>query len=135
MVAGQGAWTLPISEEARLAIVPGSIGWDILKVNTKTRGVEIVSKGLDAGYAQGMVEELARTEGKGWMTNRDAYWRKSTELSDKQLNFAATLGIQVSELRTTLGRDVTKGDLSDAIDAKVAEKQLRSWLKNPGRAA
>lgn len=126
--AGQGAWTLPVSEEARLALVPGAVGWDVLRVHTKDRRIEIVSTGLDAGYAQGMVEELARTEGQGWMTNRDAYWRKSTELSDKQLMFAARLGITPEGLAESLGRPVTKGDLSDAIDAKVAERQLRAWL-------
>lgn len=132
--AGQGAWTLPCSEETRLAIVPGQVGFDVLRVNTKTRGVEIVSKGLDAGYAQGMVEELARTEGKRWMTDRNAYWRQSEELSDKQVMFAATLGIKIDELRQAHGT-VTKGVLSDAIDAKVAERQLRAFLKAPRRAA
>lgn len=130
---GQGAWSLPVSEEARLAIVPGAVGWDVLKVNIKDRRIEIISKGLDSGYAQGMVEELARTEGKAWMTNRDANWRKSTELSDKQLNFAATLRINVDALRAESGGTLTKGQLSDAIDARVAERQLRSWLNQPGR--
>lgn len=133
--AGQGAWTLPVSEEARLAIVPGSVGWDVLRVNTKNRRVEIVSKGLDAGYAQGMVEELARTEGKSWMTDRGAFWRQSTELSDKQLNFAARLRIDVDKLRTEHGGTLTKGQLSDAIEACQAERQLRAWLQQPGRAA
>lgn len=132
--AGQGAWTLPLSEEARLAVVPGAVGWDVVKVHTKDRRIEIVQKGLDAGYAQGMVEELARTEGAAWLTNREAYWRKSTELSDKQLIFASRLGIQPNELAKSLGHEVTKGDLSDAIDARMAEQQLRGYLRQPRRA-
>lgn len=132
--AGQGAWTLPLSEEARLAVVPGAVGWDVVKVHTKDRRIEIVQKGLDAGYAQGMVEELARTEGAAWLTNREAYWRKSTELSDKQLIFASRLGIQPHELAKSLGHEVTKGDLSDAIDARMAEQQLRGYLRQPRRA-
>ena len=133
--AGQGAWTLPVSAEARLAIVPRAVGFDVLKVHTKDRRIEVVSTGLDAGYAQGMVEELARAEGKGWLTNRDASWRQSTELSDKQLNYAARLGIDVAALGRELGRPVTKGDLSDAIDAKTAERQLRAWLSPKTRRA
>lgn len=133
--AGQGAWTLPVSEEARLAVVPGAVGWDVLRVNTKDRRIEIVSRGLDAGYAQGMVEELARAEGNKWLTNRDAYWRQSTELSDKQLNFAARVGIDIDALRRERGGELTKGDLSDAIDARVAERQLRAWLSPKTRRA
>lgn len=132
--AGQGAWTLPVSAEARLAVVPGAVGWDVLRLNTKDRRIEIVSKGIEAGYAQGMVEELARSEGASWMIDREAFWRRSTELSDKQLAFAASLRIDVEELRTANGGALTKGQLSDAIDAKVAERQLRAWMRQPGAA-
>lgn len=133
--AGAGAWSLAVSAEARLAIVPGAIGWDVVRVNTKSNRVEIVSNGLDAGYAQGMVEELARTEGSKWMIDRDAHWRRSTDLSDKQLNFAARLRIDVDALRREHGGTLTKGQLSDAIDAAQAERQLRAWVQRPGRAA
>lgn len=133
--AGQGVWTLPVSAEARLAIVPGAVGWDVVKVDTTTRRVEIVSKGLDAGYAQGVVEEMARTEGNAWMTDRDAFWRKSTDLSDKQIAYAQRLRIDVDALTAENGGTLTKGQLSDAIDAAAAERQLRSWLQWPGRMA
>jgi superfamily II DNA or RNA helicase len=133
--AGAGAWTIPVSSEARLAIVPGSVGFDVLRVSTKDRKVEIVSTGLDAGYAQGMVEEMARTEGAGVLIDRSARWRSSTELSDKQLNWAARLRIDIDALRAEHGGTLTKGALSDAIDARMAERQLRAWLQQPGRAA
>lgn len=60
----------------------------------------------------------------------------STELSDKQLMFAARLRIDVDQLKAENGGTLTKGQLSDAIDAVQAERQLRSWLQQPkGRAA
>lgn len=39
-------------------------------------------------------------------------------------------------MRAENGGTLTKGQLSDAIDAQVAEQQLRAWLRQPkGRAA
>jgi superfamily II DNA or RNA helicase len=132
-----GAWTLPITDGASAAIVPGALmGFDVLRLNTKERKVEVVAQSLDAGYAQGMVEDLAHWEGSRGLTSRGSWWRQSTEVSDKQLGFARSLRIDLEELKTAHPDGLlTKGAVSDAINARLAEKLLAPYLRGRTAAA
>jgi hypothetical protein len=130
-----GAWTLPITAESSAAIVPGALmGFDVLKLDTKNRRVEVVAQSLDSGYAQGLIEDLARSEGAGALTSRSSWWRQSSDVSEKQLGFARSLRIDLDELKAAHPDGLlTKGAVSDAINARLAEKLLAPWLR--GRTA
>lgn len=132
-----GVWTLPIADGAAAAVVPGALmGFDVLKLNTKERRVEVVAQSLDAGYAQGMIEDMAHWEGSGALTKRGSWWRSSPDVSDKQLAFARSLRIDLEELKGAHpGRVLTKGAVSDAINARLAEKLLDPYLRGRTAAA
>jgi len=85
----------------------------------KGRNVEL-ARAADLEWAQGAAEDYVRRQAPQ-LTARDAPWRK-TPPSDKQLAFARKLGIQVDPTWS-------KGDVSQAIDAKMAARQLKTRRK------
>jgi hypothetical protein len=129
------AWTIPFDAEASLAITPAGVGWDIIKVGTKSNQIEIVEQGIDGALVQGMAEELVRAEGDRRLTDRRATWRTNGEPSEKQLRYARMLRIDLGALAAEHGGQLTKGVVSDAISAARMTTAVTRWTNARQRGA
>lgn len=81
-------------------------------------GWRTLIRGVNQETAQGVAEEWLRTQTSGFLADREAYWRK-TPISDGQRKLA-------KKLRIDIVKGWKSGDVSDAIDAKLAVKHERA---------
>jgi superfamily II DNA or RNA helicase len=107
------AWTLPFDRESTLAITPSAV----------------VDQAVDGAMVQGIAEELVRRDGDKRLTDREASWRISQEPSEKQINFARTLRIDLNALADANGGFLTKGMVSDAITAARMTGAINRWTQ------
>lgn len=130
---GTTAWTIPFDGESSLAITPASIGWDIIKV-TNGKGIEVVEQYVDGSLVQGMAEEIIRRTGDGRLNNRFASWRDQ-EPTDKQLGRARWLRVDLDAVAAANEGRLTKGAVSDAIQAADMSKAINTWTRARQRSA
>jgi hypothetical protein len=81
-------------------------------------GWRTLIRGVNQETAQGVAEEWLRTQTSGFLADREANWRK-TPISEGQRKLAA-------KLRIPIERKWKSGDVSDAIDARLAVKHERA---------
>jgi ATP-dependent helicase IRC3 len=81
-------------------------------------GWRTLIRGVTQETAQGVAEEWLRTQTSGFLADREAYWRK-TPISDGQRTLA-------KKLRIDIVKGWKSGDVSDAIDARIAVKNERA---------
>lgn len=81
-------------------------------------GWKTLIRGVNQETAQAVAEEWLRTQTSGFLAERSAYWRK-TPISEGQRNLAR-------KLRILIEHGWKSGDVSDAIDAKLAVKHERA---------
>lgn len=130
---GTTAWTIPFDGESSLAITPASIGWDIIKV-TNGKGIEVVEQYVDGSLVQGMAEEIVRRTGDGRLNNRYASWRDQ-EPTEKQLGCARWLRVDLDAVAAANDGRLTKGAVSDAIQAADMSKAINTWTRARQRNA
>jgi len=128
------AWSIQPDTESRIFVVPGNgDSYSVVRHYRDGDRLEVVAKDLDQGYAQGVAEDIARKGGARALIERDASWRSSTQISEKQAALALRFGIlQPSEqvpwspgvfLRD--GREITRGEVSDQLDDLFASWQYQ----------
>jgi superfamily II DNA or RNA helicase len=81
-------------------------------------GWRTIIRDVSQETAQGVAEEWLRTQTSGFLADREAYWRK-TPISDGQRTLA-------KKLRIDIVKGWKSGDVSDAIDARIAVKNERA---------
>lgn len=130
---GGTVWSIATGRGARLFVAPRRDGmFDVIRHERATDLVTTVAKGLDHGYAVGVAEDLARTEGAASFS-RDAWWRRSTRLSEKQIALGLKHGFLLETERAIHqegvfernGRPITQGELADQLDPLFASWQYR----------
>jgi superfamily II DNA or RNA helicase len=77
-------------------------------------GRRVVADRMDLGFAQGVAEDYARRLGSTVFTNRDAPWRRQPA--------TATQLDALRRWRIAVRPDVTKGEASDLISARIARR-------------
>ncbi|MCC6596973.1 MAG: DEAD/DEAH box helicase [Rhodanobacteraceae bacterium] len=135
----QGTWQMPLDETFSLAIVPGTSGWDVVKVRTgKLEGapdIQIVQQCLDGAIVHGYAEEYARKHSAKWLADKRAPWReRPADMESKQVAMAVRMGIDLHGLRNA-ENVLTKGAVSDAINSALVARKVRSYAKARRRAA
>lgn len=135
----QGTWQMPLDETFSLAIVPGTSGWDVVKVRTgKLEGapdIQIVQQCLDGAIVHGYAEEYARKHSAKWLADKRAPWReRPADMESKQVAMAVRMGIDLHGLRNA-ENVLTKGAVSDAINSVLVARKVRSYAKARRRAA
>ena len=99
-----------------LELEPDASGaWSVIE--SMPTGRTTLASGIDLGYAHGMAEDLVRERKSHALANPDAAWRRAKP-KPPQVNYAKRLGITVTD-------EMSRGELSDLITARVAERDRR----------
>lgn len=109
-------WTIAFNGQKTLVIWPEPTEdrFAVLLVDTEQRRFRVLARGLDFGYAQGVVEESIRRHGQKTLADTKAEWR-TDEVTKGQRGYLYRLGLPVP---------ATKGEAADLI----TEANLREIL-------
>lgn len=91
--------------------------WNVAHVR-RDRSRTVIAEGLDLGYAQGVGEDYARSNGDMHLIQRDAPWR-GLPATPKQLNALRSWKIEPSEFP-----GLTRGQASDLMTAAVGRRAV-----------
>jgi hypothetical protein len=119
-----GVWFLAAGGSAYVAIVPGPLGWDVVRMNKDRHASGVsswwVQRGIpDMSYAMAWAEN-AVTDAERALTSRSARWRGGKP-TDPQKARARWLGIANPEM-------YTRGLLSNEMDIREASRRIDGHL-------
>lgn len=111
-----GAHALSVGDGTVFLVPRGEDLWDVVLTGRSHRAVETIASGLSLSYAQGTAEDYARKRGASALIRSDAPWR-SQPATSKQRDRIERWGLWRP--------DLTKGEASDIISARVARAASR----------
>ncbi|HSX21980.1 MAG TPA: DEAD/DEAH box helicase [Gaiellaceae bacterium] len=122
-------WVIGLGEGHYLTLDPtGDRSWRVLLIRPAPLGARILASGLDLGYAQGAAEETVRANGKQYLVDTKAAWRRKP-ISAGQRGKLRAMGIRTPA-------EMTKGEAADLItEALAAERLARLDAALAARAA
>jgi superfamily II DNA or RNA helicase len=116
-----GRYALPAGDRTYLLVPSGDGLFNVLAAkNGRTGGHEVLARGLDLGYAQGLAESRCKGEAE-LLGSKDAKWRTGPP-SDAQNALLRKLGLDP-------GKYATKGDASDAITVAKLVQNMGDLLR------
>jgi ATP-dependent helicase IRC3 len=99
-----GRWTLPLPD-GRITLLPQGEGWRVEREDKAGRR-GVIAEGVSLEWAQGIAEDLVRSEGAEWLTDPERPWRRKPA-SDKQAAILRRKGLWTPGM--------SAGEASDAI--------------------